>query len=181
MLMINTPTNKPSVSAVLFGFHGINLFKNLVSPELLQILENFHFSFSTSSILISLFTSRKRVKAFFFHLALLKNSESFFISHFTSRTSKTHSRWSLVGVMLATSILDCPKTAEVLFCEGFDKSILVCMLIVTDKVTDSKREDNHALVFKGKIRTSLNKVFYRVFFYWSALKMTYRQITCKSL
>ena len=53
--------------------------------------------------------------------------------------------------MLATSILDCPKTAEVLFCEGFDKSIPVCMLIVTDKVTDSKRDDNHALVFKGKI------------------------------
>ena len=61
------------------------------------------------SILISLFTSRKRVKAFFFHFALLekewkhifftlhfsKKSESFFFSLFTSRTSQTHSRWGL--------------------------------------------------------------------------------------
>ena len=82
-------TSKPLqciVSAVLFGFHGINLFKNLVSRELLRILENFHFSISISkhfdftfhfskkseSILISLCTSRKRVKAFFFHFALLE-------------------------------------------------------------------------------------------------------------
>ena len=40
------PHGKPFVSAVLFGFHGINLFKNLVSRELLRILENFHFSIS---------------------------------------------------------------------------------------------------------------------------------------
>ena len=80
------PTNKPSVSAVLFGCHRINLLKNLVSRELLRILENFHFSISISkhfdftfhfskkseSILISLCTSRKRVKAFFFHFALLE-------------------------------------------------------------------------------------------------------------
>ena len=40
------PMNKPFVSAVLFDFHGINLFKNLVSRELLRNLENFHFSIS---------------------------------------------------------------------------------------------------------------------------------------
>ena len=83
------PTDKPSVSAVLFGCHGINLLKNLVSRELLRILENFHFSISISkhfdftfhfskkseSILISLCTSRKRVKAFFFtlHFSNFKN------------------------------------------------------------------------------------------------------------
>ena len=80
------PMNKPFVSAVLFGFHGINLFKNLVSQELLRILENFHFSISISkhfdftfhfskkseSILISLCTSRKRVKALYFHFSLLE-------------------------------------------------------------------------------------------------------------
>ena len=80
------PTDKPSVSAVLFGCHGINLLKNLVSRELLRILENFHFSISISkhfdftfhfskkseSILISLCTSRKRVKAFYFHFSLLE-------------------------------------------------------------------------------------------------------------
>merc|ERR1712027_83564 len=79
-------TSKPSVSAVLFGFHGINLFKNLVSRELLRILENFHFSISISkhfdftfhfskkseSILFSLCTSRKRVKAFCFHFSFLE-------------------------------------------------------------------------------------------------------------
>ena len=78
------PTDKPSVSAVLFGCHRINLLKNLASRELLRILENFHFSISkhfdftfhfskkSESILISLCTSRKRVKAFFFHFALLE-------------------------------------------------------------------------------------------------------------
>ena len=87
------PTSKPSVSAVLFGFHGINLFKNLISRELIRILENFHFSISISkhfgftfhfsrkseSILISLCTSRKRVKAFFFHFALLEKEWKLFI------------------------------------------------------------------------------------------------------
>ena len=98
MPMIVTP-RQAIVSAVLFCFHGINLFKNLVSRELLRILENFHFSISISkhfdftfhfsnkseSILISLCTSRKRVKAifslctsrkrvkaFYFHLSLLE-------------------------------------------------------------------------------------------------------------
>ena len=75
-MIVCYPTSKPSVSAVLIGFHGINLFKNLVSWELLRI-----FTSRSRSILISLFTSRKRVKAFF--------------SLCTSRTSKTHSRWSL--------------------------------------------------------------------------------------
>ena len=117
MPMIVTP-RQAIVSAVLFGFHGINLFKNLVSRELLRILENFHFSISISkhfdftfhfskkseSILISLCTSRKRVKAFFFTLHFSKKSESFFL--FTSRTSKNPSRWSLVpGSRQALSIL----------------------------------------------------------------------------
>ena len=95
--------NKPSVSAVLFGCHGINLLKNLVSRDLLRILDNFHFSISkhfdftfhfskkSESILISLCTSQKRVKAFFFTLHFSKN---FLFSLFTSRTSKPHSRWS---------------------------------------------------------------------------------------
>ena len=100
---------KPSISAIFFGFHETILLKNLVSRELLRILENFHFSISISkhfdftfhfskkseSILISLCTSRKRVKAFFFTLHFSKKSESFLFSLFTSRTSKTHSRWSL--------------------------------------------------------------------------------------
>merc|ERR1711954_425705 len=80
------PTDKPSVSAVIFGCHGINLLKNLVSRELLRILENFHFSISISkhfdftfhfskkseSIFFSLCTSRKKVKAFYFHFSLLE-------------------------------------------------------------------------------------------------------------
>ena len=104
------PTSKPSVSAVLFGFHGINLFKNLVSRELLRILENFHFSISISkhfdftfhfskkseSILISLCTSRKRVKAFFFHFALLEKEWKLFI--FTFHFSNFKNTLSLVPV-----------------------------------------------------------------------------------
>ena len=102
---------------------SLNKSENLVSRELLRILENFHFSISISkhfdftfhfskkseSICFSLCTSRKRVKAFFFHFALLekewkhifftlhfsKKSEGFFFSLFTSRTSQTHSRWGL--------------------------------------------------------------------------------------
>ena len=107
------PINKPFVSAVLFGFHGINLFKNLVSRELLRILENFHFSISISkhfdftfhfskkseSILISLCTSRKRVKAFFFHFALLEKEWKLFI--FTFHFSNFKNPLSLVPVVWA--------------------------------------------------------------------------------
>ena len=96
------------VSAVLFGCHGINLLKNLVSRELLRILENFHFSISISkhfdftfhfskkseSILISLCTSRKRVKAFFFHFALLEKEWKLFI--FTFHFSNFKNPLSLV-------------------------------------------------------------------------------------
>ena len=102
------PTDKPSVSAVLFGCHGINLLKNLVSRELLRILENFHFSISISkhfdftfhfskkseSILFSLCTSRKRVKAFFFHFALLEKEWKLFI--FTFHFSNFKNPLSLV-------------------------------------------------------------------------------------
>ena len=105
------PTDKPSVSAVLFGCHGINLLKNLVSRELLRILENFHFSISISkhfdftfhfskkseSILISLCTSRKRVKAFFFHFALLEKEWKLFI--FTFHFSNFKNPLSLVPVL----------------------------------------------------------------------------------
>ena len=86
LMIVCYPTSKPSVSAVLIGFHGINLFKNLVSRELLRILENFHFSISISkhfdftihfskkseSIFFLLCTSRKRVKVFCFHFSLLE-------------------------------------------------------------------------------------------------------------
>ena len=102
------PINKPFVSAVLFGFHGTNLLKNLVSRELLRNLENFHFSISISkhfdftfhfskkseSILISLCTSRKRVKAFFFHFALLEKEWKLFI--FTFHFSNFKNLLSLV-------------------------------------------------------------------------------------
>ena len=105
--MIVTP-RQAIVSAVLFCFHGINLFKNLVSRELLRILENFHFSISISkhfdftfhfskkseSILISLCTSRKRVKAFFFHFALLEKEWKLFI--FTFHFSNFKNPLSLV-------------------------------------------------------------------------------------
>ena len=108
------PTDKPSVSAVLFGCHGINLLKNLVSRELLRILENFHFSISISkhfdftfhfskkseSILISLCTSRKRVKAFFFHFALLEKEWKLFI--FTFHFSNFKNPLSLVPVIQVT-------------------------------------------------------------------------------
>ena len=107
MPMIVT-TRQAIVSAVLFCFHGINLFKNLVSRELLRILENFHFSISISkhfdftfhfskkseSILISLCTSRKRVKAFFFHFALLEKEWKLFI--FTFHFSNFKNPLSLV-------------------------------------------------------------------------------------
>ena len=103
------PTDKPSVSAVLFGCHGINLLGNLVSRELLRILENFHFSISISKHFDFTFHFSKKSENIFFHFALLekewkhfsftlhfsKKSESFYFSLFTSRTSKTHSRWSL--------------------------------------------------------------------------------------
>ena len=89
-------TDKPSVSAVLFGCHGINLLKNLVSRELLRILKNFHFSISISKHFDFTFHfSKKSESIFFFTLHFSKKSESFLFSLFTSQTSKTHSRWSL--------------------------------------------------------------------------------------
>ena len=82
MPMIVTPrASHCIVSTVLFGFHGINLFKNLVSRELLRILENFHFSISKHFD----FTSQKRVKAFYFHFALLEKEWKHFFSLCTSR------------------------------------------------------------------------------------------------
>ena len=70
--------------------------KNLISREWLRILENFHFSISISkhfdftfhfskkseSILISLCTSRKEWKHFFFHFALLEKEWKLFIFTF---------------------------------------------------------------------------------------------------
>ena len=113
------PTDKPSVSAVLFGCQGINLLKNLVSRELLRILENFHFSISISKhfdftfhfskksegILISLCTSRKRVKAIFFHFALLEKEWKLFI--FTFHFSNFKNPLSLVAGLrwLATNTI----------------------------------------------------------------------------
>ena len=126
MLMIVSLTSKPSVSAVLFGFHGTNLLKNLVSREWLRILKNFHFSISISKhfdftfhfskksegILFSLCTSRKRKKAFLFTFHFSKKSESFLFSLFTSRTSKTHTRWSLIYVL---SIIICLRKLKTFF------------------------------------------------------------------
>ena len=93
--MIVTPQTSHLFQQSYFGCHGINLLKNLVSRDLLRILENFHLSISKH--FFSLFTSQKRVKAFFFTLQFSKKSESFLFSLFTSRISKTHSRWSLRG------------------------------------------------------------------------------------
>ena len=87
--------------------------KNLVSREWLRILENFHFSISISkhfdftfhfskkseSILISLCTSRKRVKAFFFHFALLEKEWKLFF--FTFHFSNFKNPLSLVPVLVA--------------------------------------------------------------------------------
>ena len=66
------PMSKPSVLAVLFGFHGINLFKNLVSRELLRILENFHFSISISKHFDFTFHFSKKSESILFHFALLE-------------------------------------------------------------------------------------------------------------
>ena len=80
------------------GFQRIILLKNLENLYFLISKHfdfTFHFSKKSESILISLCTSRKRVKAFFFTLHFSKKSESFLFSLFTSRTSKTHSHWSL--------------------------------------------------------------------------------------
>merc|ERR1711989_23765 len=74
----------------------IKSVKNLVSREWLRILENFHFSISISkhfdftfhfsetseSILISLCTSRKRVKAFFSLCTSRKRVKAFYF-HFS--------------------------------------------------------------------------------------------------
>merc|ERR1711954_227509 len=79
------PTDKPSVSAVLFGCHGINLLKNLVSRELLRILENFHFSISISKHFDFTFHFSKKSESIFFTLHFSKKSESFSFSLFTSR------------------------------------------------------------------------------------------------
>ena len=78
--MIVTP-RQAIVSAVLFGFHGINLFKNLVSRELLQILENFHFSFSISMHSDFTFHFSKKSESIFFHFALLEKEWKHFF-HF---------------------------------------------------------------------------------------------------
>ena len=78
-----------------FSFNGINLFENLVSRELQRILQNFHFSISkhfdftfhfskkSESILFSLCTSRKRVKAFFFSFCTSRKRVKAFCFHFS--------------------------------------------------------------------------------------------------
>ena len=79
------PMSKPSVSAVLFGFHGMNLFKNLVSQELLRIFENFHFSISIWKHFDFTFHLSKKSKSIFFTLHFSKISESFFFAfHFSN-------------------------------------------------------------------------------------------------
>ena len=95
---------------------GFNLFKNLVSRELFRILENFHFSISISkhfeftfhfskkseSICFSLCTSRKRVKAFFFHFALLEKEWKLFF--FTFHFSNFKNPLSLVPALVKSTI-----------------------------------------------------------------------------
>merc|ERR1712122_324633 len=85
MLMIVTPEQAICFRSLIW-LSRKNLLKNLVSRELLRILENFHFSILISkhfdftfhfskkseSIFFSLSTSRKRVKAFYFHFSLLE-------------------------------------------------------------------------------------------------------------
>ena len=66
------PTDKPSVSAVLFGCHGINLLKNLVSRELLRILENFHFSISISKHFDFTFHFSKKSESFETHSVIAR-------------------------------------------------------------------------------------------------------------
>ena len=86
-----------------FGFYRIILFKNLVSPESLKnsrsrtrsILISHFTSRKRVKAFFSLCTSRKRVKAFFITLHLSKKSESFYFSLFSSRTSQTLSRRGL--------------------------------------------------------------------------------------
>ena len=58
----------------------------------------FHFSLLKKEWKHFFFTfhfSKKSESLFFFTLHFSKKSESFFFSLFTSRTSKTHSRWGL--------------------------------------------------------------------------------------
>ena len=76
----------------------INLFKNLVSRELLRILENFHFSISISKHFDFTFHFSKKSESIFFSLCTSRKEWKLFI--FTSRTSKTHSRWSLFHINL---------------------------------------------------------------------------------
>ena len=117
---------KLSISAIFFGFHKISLLKNLISRELQRIIENFHFSISVSkhfdftfhfskkseSICFSLCTSRKRVKAFFFHFALLEKEWKLFF--FTFHFSNFKNPLSLVPASCNIS-LACYNFAHVLW------------------------------------------------------------------
>ena len=67
------PMSKPYVLAVLFGFHGINLFKNLISRELLRLLDNFHFWISISKHFFHFALLEKEWMLSFFHFSLLEN------------------------------------------------------------------------------------------------------------
>ena len=120
MLMIITPRTSHLfqhcwISSVIWLSRNKSVKKSRFSrmvknSQEFSLLDLDLFSKKSESIMISLFTSRKRVKAFWFHFALLekewkhffftlhfsKKSESFLFSLFTSRTSKTHSRWSLL-------------------------------------------------------------------------------------
>ena len=81
---------KPSISAIFFGFHETILLKNLVSRELLRILENFHFLISVSEPFDFTFHFSKKSESIFFTSHFSKKSESFKFSLFTSQTSQTH-------------------------------------------------------------------------------------------
>ena len=117
--------------------------KNLVSREWLRILENFHFSISISkhfdftfhfskkseSILISLCTSRKRVKAFFFHFALLEKEWKLFIftfhfSNFKNPLSLVPALHTVISVMSALLV----EGRWVLKCSSFFSFLTSCLV-----------------------------------------------------
>ena len=60
-----------------------------------RILENFHFLVSISKHFDFTLHFSKKSESIFFHFAVLEKEWKLFI--FTSRISKTHSRWSLRG------------------------------------------------------------------------------------
>ena len=146
----------------LIGFSRNEYVKNLVSRELLRILEDFHiliskhfdftlhFSKKSESIFFSLSTSRKRVKDFYFHFSLLELQKPTLAGPCLLNAYLVH-RYSLFGQALII-IIHLPLQRRFHNCRFMSMSILISASSSTIlRVTSCKGMNVHALLHSDRV------------------------------